>query len=107
MALEIEGCTLVSFFIPSQVAELNHKRYGYPAGIEINDPDMKTCGVDIADINGFFTLLTGDEMAPYRGKNFLIDEKNYDAILNAVMLANFLDSGHIPACAVKLASLRW
>gem|GEM_PF-5583469 len=107
LALEIEDCTLVSFFIPTQVAELNHKRYGYPIGMEINDPEMKTCGVDIADINGFFTLLSGDEMASYRSENFLINEKNYGAILNAVTLANFLDSGHIPCCPVKLTSLRW
>jgi len=107
LAFDISDCTLVTFFIPTQVAELNHKRYGYPIGMEINDPDMKTCGADIADINGFFTLLTGDEMASYRSENFLINEKNYDAILNAVTLANFLDSGHVPCCPVKLASLRW
>jgi len=107
MALEIEDCTLVSFFIPNQVAKFNHKRHGYPAGIEFNDPDMKTCGVDIADINGFFTVLTGDEMAPYRSENFLINEENYDAILNATLLSNFLDRGHTPCCPVKLASLRW
>jgi len=107
LAIGIEDCTLVSFSIPIQVAEINHKRYGYPEGMDINDPDMKTCGVDIADINGFFTLLARDEMTPYRSENFLIDEKNYDVILNAAILANFLDNGHTPCCPVKLASLRW
>jgi len=107
LALDINDCTLVTFSIPDNIAKFNSEKHRFPTGMEMNDNDMKVCGVDIADINGFFSILNMKELASYRGENFLINEKDYVVIFNAVGLANFLNNGHSPCCPVKLASLRW
>lgn len=102
----VKECKLISLSIPRGIAQINSDRYGYPIGYALSLKDFDVCGVDVGDINGFFSALSHPWLVNYRGTSNLIEESNVKSILDIVQLAGFLDKGHAPYSAVKIMSMR-
>lgn len=103
-----DACNLIAVQIPQPVALWQHQRFGHPLG---SDPELSlegfhTMGVDVADINGFFSVLSSDPISKYRKSTDLIEERHLDELLQVVQLAGFADRGHAPYCAVKISALK-
>lgn len=102
-----EACNLVAVQIPEPVAAWQGQRFGHPAGNPtLSLAGFQCIGIDVADINGFFSVLSLDPIAKFRKSIDLIDERHLDEILQAVQLAGFAERGHAPCCAVRISALK-
>ncbi|MBB6563682.1 hypothetical protein HNP48_006406 [Acidovorax soli] len=101
------ACNLIAIQIPEPVAAWQSQRFGHPAGNPtLSLAGFRCMGIDVADINGFFSVLSLDPIAKFRKSSDLIDERHLNEILQAVQLAGFADQGHAPCCAVRISALK-
>ncbi|EJE48365.1 hypothetical protein PMI14_07212 [Acidovorax sp. CF316] len=101
------ACNLIAIQIPEPVATWQNERFGHPLGNPaLSLEEFQSMGIDVADINGFFSVLSFDPISKFRKSTDLIDERHLDEVLHVVQLAGFADRGHAPYCAVKVSALK-
>ncbi|CAN7477928.1 hypothetical protein LJR118_003280 [Acidovorax sp. LjRoot118] len=101
------ACNLIAIQVPEPVAAWQHQRFGHPLGNPaLSLAGFHCMGVDVADINGFFSILSFEPISKYRQSTDLIDEGHLDEIFQTVQLAGFADPEHAPYCAVKISALK-
>lgn len=102
-----DACNLIAIQVPETVAAWQHERFGHPLGNPVLSLAGFQCmGVDVADINGFFSILSFEPISKYRQSTDLIDEGHLDEIFQTVQLAGFADREHAPYCAVRISALK-
>lgn len=101
-----DDCTLVALGLPCGVAEVGFDIYGAPRGYDVDLSCFRSCGVDISDINGFFSVLSHPEIEKRRGGKMLIPDDDIEELLVMIQLASVLDRGHLPYIATKLWSIK-
>ncbi|MDP4078910.1 hypothetical protein [Acidovorax sp. A1169] len=108
LAIQANGaCNLIAIQIPQPVATWQNERFGHPLGNPaLSLAGFQCMGIDVADINGFFSILSFEPISKFRKSTDLIDERNLDEVLHVVQLAGFADRGHAPYCAVKISALK-
>jgi len=102
----IESCNLIAICIPKSIALLNNERFGYPAGYSLDLSDFFTMGVDVGDVDGFFSVLQHPRIEKHRGSKNILSQDDFSGILDVVQLAGFIDENHAPYCAIKIMSLK-
>lgn len=104
--LKYEFCNLIAIHLPCSIALLNERKYGYPLADGISLVNFKSLGVDVADVNGFYSVLSNEIIRNFRKSSNLILEDDVIEIFEVVQLAGFVDGNHAPYCAVKISSLK-
>jgi hypothetical protein len=103
---KIDKCTLIAIEIPDLIAEANALIYGFPHYKNLDMSGFKVCGIDVADINGLFSVLSHPDIKKYRGGQELIKSNEIEELLNIIQLASILDKKHSPYIATRLLSQR-
>lgn len=99
-------CNFIAICIPTSIAVFNSEKSGYPVGYKTDLNEFSAVGVDIGDIDGFFSVLRHPKVQELRGTQELFSQNDFAQILEAIQFASFLDRNHAPYCAIKIMALK-
>ncbi|WP_148293108.1 hypothetical protein [Comamonas sp. B-9] len=102
----IQECKVILMLIPKSVALLNLEKFGYPLYENFDFGNFYELGLDVSDINGFYSALQNPVIKSFRGTNELFSRAEPLEVLEVLQLAGFSDGGHSPYCVTKIMALK-
>lgn len=103
----LPSCDLVAISLPSDIVRFYESKFGYLPSSFVPDLSNFAClGLDICDLQGFWSILNHPLVAPCREVIGLIPEFKMELALEAVQLANVVERSHQPCAVTKLHALK-